>query len=159
MFSKITTFLTTFAILAHTVLGCCSHHGHAGSDCCAAEVECEHSQQEEIEGHSHSHHCDADQPEDKSCQKKSASQTDAEHALALFAQPAHDDSFCEEGNCQLVFASTAKWTMSLEKSFAETVCDLSSTFSANLSVNATNVTIHDCLATLRSPQMHQVWLI
>ncbi|HVW00077.1 MAG TPA: hypothetical protein VHB77_07050 [Planctomycetaceae bacterium] len=59
MFRVLTSSLTTVALLAHVLLGCCWHHRHEHADHPAVCETHEHEQHAAAGEHSHSHACDA----------------------------------------------------------------------------------------------------
>ena len=101
MFHFVVTGLTLIATLLHAVLGCCSHHAHAGHTHCASAGEHHHAAAES-EGHTHrcchAHHEQPDSEPHGLLQSGEGNQEDGErHA------PGHDS--CDEGTCQFVWPS------------------------------------------------------
>lgn len=114
MIQNITVILTSTAMLAHALLGCCWHHAHSGES--NIEGDCP----VHVASHAHSGEHDRDLHQ-HDCDSKSQH---ADHAPASHDSDEggdHRHSVCDEGQCEFVRSSKIKPPLSVSLLTRDTV--------------------------------------
>lgn len=173
MFSKLTSILTTTAMLLHAVLGCCTHHAHAcehgqSAEECQVEHDEHHSDEAEIahsgeHGESHAG-CSSHGHEMTNVCRDSADGTQiASPESHVPSQHPHEpcQQNCDGGDCSFTQSHAVK-TPSLDEGRlrcpAVCVLALSTIFVGNASVcRESDAGPPDALATACCRPMTQVW--